>query len=533
MIDLLVIGSGGAGLTAALTAAQSGNTVTVVTKTLPTAAQTSMAQGGMNAATHTPDTPGQHAADTLASAHGLADPVQVATLCDRAPETVAWLDALGMPFSRTPEGSVAQRTLGGASHPRACYAQDYTGLKLLHTLYDRCVAAGVVFVTEHFLLNLITTDKAVLGATFWDTAHGKVVALTAAHTLLATGGYGSMYHGYTTNSYGATGDGIAAVLRAGGVVSNLEFVQFHPTAIAGSMVLISEGARGIGGYLVTEEGERFVDELSPRDVVARAIFEQIQSGHDVSLDLRHVEADVLREIMPQELHLAQLHAGVDLTRELLPILPAVHYTMGGIDVDRHGAVTGLQRISAVGECANHHLHGANRLGGNSLMEIVVFGREVAGALETASPSSTPDPAVIQAHIEAETSRIEARFAGTGTKNLYFKRKILGKRLYHDLGIIRDARLLTEVLDTLQELTDLLPEITLPDPAREHNTYLTDLLEFENTLLLATATAQSALWRTESRGAHWRSDFPQEETELATESKLTLQHDRIAIHRTTP
>ena len=529
MIDLLVIGSGGAGLSAALTAAQSGSTVTVVTKTLPTAAQTSMAQGGMNAATHTPDTPAQHAADTLASAHGLADPVQVATLCDRAPEAVAWLDALGMPFSRTPEGRVAQRTLGGAAHPRACYAQDYTGLKLLHTLYDRCVAAGVIFVAEHFLLNLITTDKEVLGATFWDSIHGEVVALTAAHTLLATGGYGSMYHGYTTNSYGATGDGIAAVLRAGGAASNLEFVQFHPTAMVGSMVLISEGARGIGGHLVTEEGERFVDELSPRDVVARAIFEQIRSGRDVSLDLRHIKEDVLRDIMPQELHLAQLHAGIDLTRELLPILPAVHYTMGGIDVDRHGAVTGLRGISAVGECANYHIHGANRLGGNSLMEIVVFGREVTEALNTAHASSTPDPVVVQAHIESETARIEDRFFGTGTRNLYFKRKILGKRLYHDLGIIRDANLFTELLGTLQELTKLLPQIALPDPAREHNTYLTDLLAFENTLLLATATAQSALWRTESRGAHWRSDFPEEDGGFERESRVMLEKGAIHVH----
>ena len=529
MIDLLVVGSGGAGLTAALTAAQSGSTVTVVTKTLPTAAQTSMAQGGMNAATHTPDTPGQHAADTLASAHGLADPVQVATLCDRAPEAVAWLDALGMPFSRTSEGTVAQRTLGGASHPRACYAQDYTGLKLLHTLYDRCVAAGVVFVTEHFLLNLITTDGAVLGATFWDTAHGKVVALTAEHTLLATGGYGSMYHGYTTNSYGATGDGIAAVLRAGGTASDLEFIQFHPTAMAGSMTLISEGARGIGGHLVTDGGERFVDELSARDEVARAIFGAIRSGREVYLDLRHVDGDLLREVMPQELHLAQLHAGIDLTRELLPIRPAVHYTMGGIDVDRRGAVTGLERVSAVGECANHHLHGANRLGGNSLMEIVVFGREVAGALSDHPPSSAPDPAVIAAHIEAEKSRIEACFAGTGSRNLYFKRKILGKRLYHDLGIIRDARLLSDALETIGAMTDRLTEIALPDTSRVHNTYLTDLLEFENTLLLAAATARSALWRTESRGAHYRSDFPQEDTGFAKESLVTLDKGEIHVH----
>ena len=383
------------------------------------------------------------------------------------------------------------------------------------------------------MLNLITEEKGVLGATFWDSARGKVIALTATHTLLATGGYGSIYHGHTTNSYGTTGDGIAAVLRARGAVSNLEFVQFHPTAMAGSMVLVSEAARGIGGHLVTETGERFVDELTARDVVARAIFEQIQSGHDVFLDLRHIPAETLREAMPQELHLAQLHAGIDLTSQLLPILPAVHYTMGGIDVDRHGAVRGLAGLFAVGECANHHVHGANRLGGNSLMEIVVFGREVIRGLERTDPSPAIDPAIIQEHIEAETARIEAYFGNTGTKNLYYKRKILGKRLYHDLGIIRDARLMGELLDTLQVFSNLLPEIALPDSMREHNTYLTDLLEFENTLLLATATAQSALWRTESRGAHWRSDFPQEDDAFRTESKLTVQDGQVVIERMIP
>jgi len=277
MLDILIIGSGGAGLSSALSAKEQGASVLVFGKSYPTASQTSMAQGGINAplGNVTPDTIQAHIDDTLKSAHGLCNVEMVKEVCQDAPNTIEWLEKLGVPFDRTSEGNVAQRQLGGASSKRACYAQDYTGLKILHTLYDTCLKEDIEMVEEYFLLNLIVENKSVLGATFLDVVTGEVKEILAKKTILATGGYGGLYKNFTTNSEGATGDGVASVLRAGGVVSDMEFVQFHPTALKGSSTLISESARGEGGYLVNGKGERFVDELLPRDVVARAIFEQV------------------------------------------------------------------------------------------------------------------------------------------------------------------------------------------------------------------------------------------------------------------
>ncbi len=513
-IDLLVVGSGGAGLAAALEAASRGAKVAVVTKSLPTQAQTCMAQGGINAALGNvePDSPEEHVADTLRSAHGLADEAMVRTLCESAPETIAWLDRMLVPFSRvdsleTPHSlqTIAQRRLGGASHPRACYAQDFTGLKILQSLYDRCLEAGVRFHSGLYLLDLITTeDREVLGAEFWDIRAGELRPILARATLLATGGFGGLYHGYSTNAYGASGDGIAAALRAGGVLEDMEFVQFHPTAIRPAAVLISEAARGAGAWLVNEVGERFTDELGPRDVVARAMFEQIAKGHELFLDLRPISEGTLRELLPQELHLARLHAEVDPLQEPIPVMPAVHYTMGGIAVDSTLRIRGLRRAYAAGECSAARIHGANRLGGNSLLEIVVFGRmAAANALdESGSPSQPPS-------LGNARERIEAIFARPQRFNHYLKRKILGKRLYHDLGIVRDGALIGDALDFIGELESRLGETGLRDRSRAENRDLVELLEYENSLLLARALALAAHKRQESRGAHYRSDHPEE------------------------
>ena len=522
--DLLIIGSGGAGLSAALEAAGRGAKVAVVTKTLPTQAQSCMAQGGINAALGNvePDSPEEHIADTLRSAHGLADETMVRTLCESAPETIEWLDRMLVPFSRIQPNknstryplptthslqTIAQRRLGGASHPRACYAQDYTGLKILQSLYDRCLEAGVTFYTGHYLLDLVVTeDREVTGADFWEIQAGRIRTIRARATLLATGGYGALYQGYTTNAYGATGDGIAAVLRAGGVLEDMEFVQFHPTAMTPSAVLISESARGAGAWLINDRGERFTDELAPRDIVARAMFDQIAAGRHLFLDLRPIPEKVLRELMPQELHLARLHAGIDATKEPIPVMPAVHYTMGGIAVDSRLQIRGLKRAYAAGECSAARVHGANRLGGNSLLEIIAFGRlAAANALEESRggipEETTPD--------ERSAPRIEGIFARKNRYNHYHKQKILGKRLYHDLGIVRDGALIEDALHYLRELEGRLGETGLQDRSRRENKDLTELLEYENTLLLAQALSLSALKRTESRGAHYRSDYPKE------------------------
>jgi succinate dehydrogenase / fumarate reductase flavoprotein subunit len=547
--ELLVIGSGGTGLSAALEAASAGARVTVVTKQLPTRAQTCMAQGGINAALGNvePDSVEEHVADTLRSAHGLADEARVRRLCEAAPETVEWLDRMLVPFSRR-EGarnaleSIAQRRLGGASHPRACYAQDYTGLKILQSLYDRCLEAGVRFVTEHMLLDLAVTHNLrgverspflalghtphprVLGGIFWDIRRGEVATISARATLLATGGYGELFHGYTTNAAGATGDGIAAALRAGAILSDREFVQFHPTALEGSAILISESARGAGGHLVTETGERFTDELAPRDEVARAIFRQVQAGHRVFLDLRHLGEKTLTELMPQELRLARLHAGVDPLMEPIPILPAVHYTMGGIEVDDRFRVEGLEGAYAAGECSNAHIHGANRLGGNSLLEIIAFGRMAARhALEHRGEE---DPRTLEELARLSRNGIETLFRKPDEINLYHKRKILGKRLFHDLGIVRDAALMEDAEKYLDTLLEKLPRIGLGDKERSNNRQLVEYLEFDNALLLALATTQSARLRTESRGAHWRSDYPEEDPAWARHSYCRLREGAI-------
>jgi len=552
--DLLVIGSGGTGLSAALEAASQGASVAVVTKSLPTRAQTCMAQGGINAALGNvePDSVEEHIADTLRSAHGLADETMVRTLCEAGPETIEWLDRMLVPFSRIDRSdqsthsplpatrSIAQRRLGGAGHPRACYAQDYTGLKILQSLYDRCREAGVRFYTEHALLELILSvprqarspmlalgerlAPRVHGALFWDIAAGELRSIQAGATLLATGGYGELYHGYTTNTTGATGDGIAAALRAGAVLSDLEFVQFHPTAMTGSAILISESARGAGGTLITEEGERFTDELAPRDEVAAAMFAQIQKGHTLYLDLRHLERSYLEELMPQELRLARIHAHVDPLREPIPVQPAVHYTMGGIDVDARFAARGLEGLYAAGECSNAHVHGANRLGGNSLLEIVAFGRLAARyALER--PLSS-DPAAAEATERQSAEWIDGLFAKPAEFSLYQKRKILGKRLYHDLGIVRDRELMEDAAAYLDTLLEKLPRIGLGDRSRTHNQELVDYLAFDNALLLAVAMTQSALLRTESRGAHRRSDYPEEDPAWARPSRVRLERGAI-------
>ena len=539
MFDLLIIGSGGAGLSAALEAATQGAKVTIAAKSLPTQAQTCMAQGGINAALGNvePDSPEEHIADTLRSAHGLADETMVRTLCESAPETIEWLDRMFVPFSRldtpqTPHSSlltphslqtIAQRRLGGASHPRACYAQDYTGLKILQSLYDRCLEAGVKFFPEHTLLGLALCDGEVVGGHFWHFSQGTVQTLLAKATLLATGGFGDIYYGYSTNAYGASGDGIAAALRAGATLSDMEYLQFHPTAMEGSAILISEGARGAGAILIDEKGERFTDELGPRDEVARAIFAKIDAGEKVFLDLRPIPRETLEELMPQELHLARLHAGIDPFREPIPIRPAVHYSMGGIDVDRRLAVKGLDGLWAAGECSDAHVHGANRLGGNSLLEIVAFGRLAARNALDGCRNTTKEVGASEAQ-----KRIEAIFSREGKYNPYHKRKILGKRLYHDLGIVREEGGMHGGLEYIAELKAKLPHTALRDRERRCNRALIEYLEYENALLLAEAVAKAALWRKESRGAHWRSDYPKESAKYARPSRMRMREGEVVV-----
>lgn len=530
MTDILIIGSGGAGLTAALKAKELGASVIVAGKTYPTHSQTSMAQGGINAALGNKgeDAIELHIADTIKSAQGLCDETMVRTMCTQAPQTIAWLERLGVPFSRLDNGgagtqTIAQRQMGGASAKRACYAQDYTGLKILHTLYDTCLKEQIEFLDEHYLLNLIVEEATVKGAIFLDIRTGEVKQVSAKSVIIATGGYGGLYHGYTTNAYGASGDGIAAVLRAGGAVSDMEFVQFHPTALRHSGILISESARGEGGYLVNSKGERFVDELKPRDVVARAIFGEFQKGLEVFLDLRHLGEAKLLTLLPQEIALCKLHEKVDPACELIPIKPVAHYCMGGIEVDNQLRVSTLIGCYAVGECANAKVHGANRLGGNSLLEITTFGLLV-GEYATRYAAQVQVTKSDERQLKEDRDTIDALYGQENSINFYVQRECLGKLFYENVGIVRENEKLKEAQEALEAMQKTFPQMGLADKSPHNNTHLIDFLEFRNTMMLAPLILSAALMRDESRGAHFKIGF---ESTNDTSFKHSILHHHKA------
>ncbi|NOR58635.1 MAG: FAD-dependent oxidoreductase [Sulfurimonas sp.] len=507
--DVLIIGAGGAGLVAAINAHESGANVRVITKEYPTRSQTSMAQGGINAALGNAgeDSVEAHVQNTLKSAHGIANEEAVRLLCESAPEAVKWLDSIGVCFSRTKDAKIAQRTLGGASAPRACYAQDYTGLKILHTLYDRCLSLGIEILNEKYLLDYIIQDGCACGAIVLDIRTGEVETYESASVIIATGGYSRIYDKHSTNSSSTTGDGIACAIRGGARVSDMEFVQFHPTALKNSSVLISESARGAGGYLLNSKGERFTNELAPRDEVARAINDEIQKGEDIFLDIRHLGEEFIDEELPQERKLAKLYENVDPVYDLIPIKPVAHYTMGGIEVDEKSS-TLVKGLYAVGECANHRVHGANRLGGNSLLELVVFGKQAAqSAVEYAKGfNKTIDNS---AQLQGDKDFISKVKAFSNEIDFYKIREELGDMFYTKVGISRDKKSLEASLVEVKELLSKIHLMGVSDNSKLYNTNLIEFLEFKNMLELSRLVLKGAITRDESRGAHFRADFPDE------------------------
>ena len=506
--DVLIIGSGGAGLSAALAAKSEGASVLVVGEGLPTRSQTCMAQGGINAALENAgeDSVALHIEDTLRASKGLGSPIMIEKMCEMAPDTLSWLNAIGVPFSRTNKGEIAQRRMGGARGVRACYSQDYTGLKILHTLYDQCLKEQIPFLNEHHLLELSSE-----GAMFLDIASTQTMLIKSKSIIMATGGYAAMYHGFTTNTNQSTGDGIAVAYRAGVDVSNMEFVQFHPTGLRTSGVLISESARGAGGHLVNERGERFVDELEARDVVSRAIWQEIEKGREVFLDIRHLGEAFIDESIPQERKLSIMYEGVDPVNEMMPIAPVAHYSMGGIAVDEN-LMSNIKGLFAVGECSNASVHGANRLGGNSLLEIVAFGR-LAG--KNAGKFSQSDTIMIEA--THNDTFIEDIYKSENSVDFYEKREYLGQLFYKNAGIVRNEPALESLQSTLKKLKEALPRMGITDSSRVYNTNLVEFIKFKNTLLLGIMIVQSALLRKESRGAHYREDFPEMDAVFAKDT----------------
>ena len=506
--DILIIGAGGAGLTSALTASKSGAKVTILTKEYPTRSQTCMAQGGINAALGNAgeDSIEAHIKNTLKSAHGIASEKAINLLCSQAPSAVEWLDSIGVCFSRTKDAKIAQRSLGGASAPRACYAQDYTGLKILHTLYDRCLEAGIEILSERYLLEISTNENCVNGATVLNMRSGEIEKYEAKSIIIATGGYSRIYDKHSTNSTASTGDGIAIAMRAGARVSDMEFIQFHPTALKNSSILISESARGAGGFLLNSKGERFTDELAPRDEVARAIHNEMVKGEEIFLDIRHLGEKFIDEELPQERKLAKLYENIDPLYDLIPIKPVAHYTMGGIEVDENSC-TIVKGLYAVGECANHRVHGANRLGGNSLLELIVFGKQ-AGE-NSAKYAQNIDK--IQA---SQTDYILDTLNDNIEIDFYKIKKELGNIFYKNVGISRDKTTLQNILKQVESFIEDIPKMGITDSSKIYNTNLIEFLEFKNMLELSRLVLVGAIARDESRGAHFRVDAPQEDEQFA-------------------
>ena len=484
-IDVLIIGSGGAGLSAALSAKKNGAKVLVVGESYPTRSQTSMAQGGINAVLDNSkgDSVQKHMEDTIKASHNLADPKMVKMMCEDAPKVIEWLDSIGVPFSRTADGKIAQRRLGGTKYERACYSQDYTGLKIIQTLFDNCLKEQIEFLNRHLLLDLIVEEGVCKGALLFDIKNGEAKTFFSKTVILATGGYGGIFYGYTTNNHSQNGDSIAIAVKNGVEVSNLNFVQFHPTGLKSSSVLISESARGAGGKLLNSDGERFVDELLPRDKVSEAIAKEIKNGKDVFLDITHLGEDFIEENLPQERKLAIFYEGVDPVKSPLPIKPVAHYSMGGIKVDEN-LETSVKNLFAVGECSDSKVHGANRLGGNSLLEIVAFGlRAGENALKA---EKFPEP---QREYGFDLEEI---FDKEPKINFYKEQKELGKKLYELGGVLKTKESLKELFEYILDLESKLDLMGIYDKGKTLNTNLVDFIKFKNSILVAKEYAKSSL-----------------------------------------
>jgi len=521
--DVVIVGGGLTGLRAALEASRAGLDVAVISKVHPLRSHSVAAQGGINAALgNAPggedDTWGKHAFDTVKGSDFLADQDAVETLCRDAPAAVVELEHMGTVFSRLPDGRIAQRPFGGAGFPRTCYCADRTGHNLLHTLFEQGVGRRLKVYDEYFVTSLVVTDKRCSGCIALDLSDGTLHGFAAKAVLLATGGYGRIY-ARSTNALINTGDGAALAWRAGLPLEDMEFVQFHPTTLYGTNILISEAARGEGGYLLNSRRERFMKryaeqamELAPRDIVARAIQTEIDVGRGfkneyVLLDLTHLGAERINERLPGIRQIARDFAGADLVREPIPVQPGQHYSMGGVPAETDGS-TLVRGLFAAGECACVSVHGANRLGGNSLLETIVFGRR-AGAAMVESARAVPAPAAepLEAALAQELARIDRLLSRERTERVNNIRDDLMMTMFEMFGVFRDEARMREGLGILTHLKSRLDGVGIGTRQSSYNQALVAALELEGMLEVAETVARSALNRLESRGSHARTDFP--------------------------
>jgi len=548
--DVVIIGAGGAGLRAAVAAASKGAKVAVISKVPPTRSHTVAAQGGINAAlgNRTEDKWEWHMYDTIKGADGLADEDAVAFMCEQAPRAITELEQMGMPFTRDDNGHIYQRAYGGqrtdyGSGPvayRACAVADRTGHSLLHTLYAQAAKLQVQFFAEMMALDLAMKDGVCIGLTAWHMETGGLHFFHAATTIIATGGFGQAYASTTASSI-CTGDGGGMALRAGLALADMEFVQFHPTSLYGAGVLITEGARGEGGLLLNKGGHRFMEhyapetmELASRDIISRAMVQEIaegrgagRNGEHLWLDIRHLPKQVIDERLPSVKDICRTFARIDPLKDLIPVTPAVHFTMGGIPTDMQSVAA--PGIMAIGEAACTSVHGANRLGCNSLLELVVFGK---AAGEHAAKKKLTRSMPSHDEISGYFARFHAMRAMSGDlRPAHFKRQM--KRIMQNhANIYRGGERLKEGVSYMQELYGIfLTHGGIGDKSLMWNNELVEAIEVENLLMQSIACLASAHARTESRGAHFRKDHPARDdanwrghslASLSPDGKVTLE-----------